>query len=348
MELGATRCTLIVLTYNQQEWVGEALQAAFAQDYSPLQISISDDCSTDGTFEIAQAAVAAYAGPHQVILSRTKRNMGVCASTNNAVRAATGDFIVVASGDDVSYPSRVTRLVAEHERLGSKSGSLFSKTIPIDSNGKIYGRELPEYRVTDDMLTAEAIGSRGGVAGCAQAYTKDLFDRFGYLPDDGAQEDYLLAYRAALVGKVHFVDEVLVRRRVHERNYWNNLILGRNRRRRIREQSITRIRRHLPDIATMFGDLECAGLATEELQRLRAALRRHEEEERLKLAFFEAGPRASIGQIRRWPAASTDDWRRAFDLICWKYVPLEHSRARRALLLLEKKYALARAKLRST
>ena len=339
-----TRCSLIMLTHNQQEWIAEALQAAFAQDYSPLQISISDDCSTDGTYEIARAAVAAYRGPHQVVLGRTERNMGVCASTNNAIRAATGDFIVVASGDDVSYPGRVKRLVQEYERLGLKYVSLFSKTIPIDSAGKICGRELPEYLVTDAMLTAQALGSRGGVAGCAQAYTKNLFDHFGYLPDNGAQEDYLLAYRAALIGEVHFVDEVLVRRRVHERNYWNNLIRGSNRNRRIREQSMTRIRRHLPDIATMLDDLECAGLPAERVQPLREALHLHEFEERFKLAFFEAGPVASLSQIRRWPAASTDDWRRAFELVCRKYVPLEHSRVRRALLLVEKKVQAARAK----
>jgi len=346
--MGATRCTLIMLTHDQKEWIGEALQAAFAQDYSPLQISISDDCSTDGTFEIAQAAVAAYSGPHQVVLSRTERNMGVCASTNNAIRHATGDFIVVASGDDVSYPNRVKRLVEEHERLGLQYVSLFSKTIPIDADGKICGRELPEYRVTPDLLTAEVLGSKGGVAGCAQAYTKNLFERFGYLPDAGAQEDHMLAYRAALVGEVHFVDEVLVKRRVHERNYWNNLIQGRDRNRRIREQSMTRIRRHLPDIVAMFRDLELAGLPRKDAERLRTALRLHEQEQRLKLAFFEAGALDSLRQIRHWPADSEAGWRQTFEMICRKYVPLEYSRARRVLLLLEQKLSKMRTTLGRT
>src|SRR4051812_7758840 len=99
--------------------------------------------------------------------------MGVFASTNNAIQHATGEFIVVAAGDDISYPTRVRRLVEEHERLGLTYVSLFSKTIPIDANGKICGRELPEYRVTRELLTPEVIGSRGGVAGCAQSYTRN-------------------------------------------------------------------------------------------------------------------------------------------------------------------------------
>jgi len=343
--MGTTSCTLIMLIYNQREWVGEALQAAFAQDYSPLQISISDDWSTDGSFELAQATVASYAGPHHVVLSRTERNMGVCASTNNAIRHATGDFIVVAAGDDISYPSRVRRLVEEHERLGLKYASLFSKTIPIDANGIICGRELPEYRVKRELLSAEVIGSQGGVAGCAQAYTKNLFERFGYLPDAGATEDLMMAYRAALVGEVHFVDEVLVKRRVHERNYWNNVIVGANRNRRIREQSMTRIRRHLPDIVAMLADLERAGLPAEESERLKLALHQHEQEERAKLAFYEAGPIESLRQIRRWPTAAPDDWQQRFEMICRKYVPLEYSRMRRVLLLLEQKVHAARTTL---
>lgn len=337
LAVGATRCTLIMLTHNQQEWVGEALQSAFAQDYSPLQISISDDCSTDATWKIAQAAVAAYSGPHEVVLTQTERNMGVCGSVNNAIRQAKGEFIVVASGDDISYPGRVRRLVAEYERLGLEYVSLFSKTLPIDADGEVCGRELPEYRVTDELLTAEVLGSNGGVAGCAQAYSRNLFDRFGYLPDDGAQEDHLLAYRAALVGQVHFVDEVLVKRRLHERNYWNNLILGRNRNRRIREQSMTRIRRHLPDIVTMFGDITRAALPDDESARLRAAMREHEEHARRKLRFLEASTVESIQQVKHWPVRSAADLGQMLEMVCGKYLPLEYSRARRALLLLEQK-----------
>ena len=40
-----------VKSYNQKELLKEALQGAFAQTYRPLEIVISDDGSTDGSWE---------------------------------------------------------------------------------------------------------------------------------------------------------------------------------------------------------------------------------------------------------------------------------------------------------
>ncbi len=62
--------TFYVITYNQARFVREAVESALAQTYSPIEILLSDDCSTDGTFEIIQETVKGYSGPHTVILNR--------------------------------------------------------------------------------------------------------------------------------------------------------------------------------------------------------------------------------------------------------------------------------------
>lgn len=48
------RYSFVVLAYNQQDSIAEAMRAALAQDYPPIEVLISDDCSTDCTFEIMQ------------------------------------------------------------------------------------------------------------------------------------------------------------------------------------------------------------------------------------------------------------------------------------------------------
>jgi glycosyltransferase involved in cell wall biosynthesis len=37
--------SFVLLTYNQEKYVADALRAALNQTYSPLEIIISDDCS---------------------------------------------------------------------------------------------------------------------------------------------------------------------------------------------------------------------------------------------------------------------------------------------------------------
>ncbi len=40
-----------VLCYNQKQYIREGVKAALAQTYSPLEVIVSDDGSTDGSFE---------------------------------------------------------------------------------------------------------------------------------------------------------------------------------------------------------------------------------------------------------------------------------------------------------
>ena len=65
--------TFVILSYNEERFIREGIQGAFSQTYSPLEIIISDDCSTDRTFEIIQEEVEGYKGPHKVVLNRNER-----------------------------------------------------------------------------------------------------------------------------------------------------------------------------------------------------------------------------------------------------------------------------------
>jgi glycosyltransferase involved in cell wall biosynthesis len=42
------------------------VEGAFSQTYSPLEIILSDDCSSDRTFEIMEEMAREYQGPHLV------------------------------------------------------------------------------------------------------------------------------------------------------------------------------------------------------------------------------------------------------------------------------------------
>ena len=48
----------LVLGYNQESIIRKAVEGAFAQTYIPLEIVLSDDCSTDRTFDIMREMAA--------------------------------------------------------------------------------------------------------------------------------------------------------------------------------------------------------------------------------------------------------------------------------------------------
>ena len=45
--------SIMIPTYNQEDYIGEAVESALRQDYSNLVVVVTDDCSTDKTGEIA-------------------------------------------------------------------------------------------------------------------------------------------------------------------------------------------------------------------------------------------------------------------------------------------------------
>ena len=75
--LPAPEVTVVFLAYNQEAYVTAAVQSVLAQTGVVAELILSDDASTDRTYEKMAAAVAGYTGPHQVVLRRNAVNQGI-------------------------------------------------------------------------------------------------------------------------------------------------------------------------------------------------------------------------------------------------------------------------------
>lgn len=103
--------TFALFAYNQEKYIREAVEGAFSQTYSPLEIILSDDCSSDRTFEIMEEMAREYQGPHLVKVRRNPRNLGTLSHVLAVSRIADGLFLLVAAGDDISLSERTATVV---------------------------------------------------------------------------------------------------------------------------------------------------------------------------------------------------------------------------------------------
>lgn len=207
--------SLVVLTYNQEGFAGAAAGAALAQDYPRLQVVLSDDCSDDSTVERLQAQASAHSGGHQVIVRRTERNLGLVAHLYDAVRAASGALVVVAAGDDLSYPQRVSRL-AERWRL-TGADALHSNWDVIDETGALVRRGRPPGQ-SDLRLDAFFPGRPAHrVIGATAAYARTMFDVVPCPTDRIFAEDlYFSLFLNAFGRGVDYVADPLLGYRAHD------------------------------------------------------------------------------------------------------------------------------------
>src|SRR3712207_5895722 len=96
----APTCSVIIAAYNVAPFLGDALSSAFAQTAPPLEVIVCDDGSTDGiegALEPYRDRICLISQPHS----------GEGAARNAAVRAASGELIVVLDGDDIFHPRRL-------------------------------------------------------------------------------------------------------------------------------------------------------------------------------------------------------------------------------------------------
>lgn len=206
--------TFAVIAYNQSDFVREAIEAALRQDYSPLEVILSDDCSSDQTFEVMRFAAEVYRGPHAVVLRQNDRNLNIGGHINAVNAVASGELVVVAAGDDVSLPYRVSRLVEAWLVAGKRPGLLHSACRVVDAEGKVlWNRGCQRL---DALRTLEAAVSENvHVIGATEAWDREMFNTFGDFRSDLVHEDVALTFRSLLAGRpVMYVDQPLVNYRL--------------------------------------------------------------------------------------------------------------------------------------
>ena len=208
------RYTLLVTCYNFERFIRETVRAALAQTYEPLDIIFSDDCSADRSWEIITEEVAAYKGPHHIILNRNETNLGFAANLNKSYALARTDWVINQSGDDISLPMRVERyveVIESNPRLRCV-GSWYEV---IDGNGLV--KPTPkEWSQLDSRTANKRLIPM--VIGVVAAYHMDVFRVFGPMSAQVWNEDSVLPFRARLIGEIGWVDEVLVQYRFHDAN----------------------------------------------------------------------------------------------------------------------------------
>lgn len=207
--------TFALFAYNQEKYIREAVEAAFAQNYHPLEIVISDDGSSDNTFEIILEMVQSYKGTHKVVALQTANNLGTLLHVAHVAKISEGELFILAAGDDMSKPNRTTLCVDHWLKTGA--WGLYSKFDYIDDGGALVSQseEMDQWSFVMDGLRQYVNKERDKVLlvhGATSAYDKRVFDALKLT--DG---DYILAEDGALSilinvlnKKIAKIDEPLV------------------------------------------------------------------------------------------------------------------------------------------
>ncbi len=247
------RVSILLPAYRQQDVVADAVRAALAQTYSPLQIVMSDDASDDGTFAAIERSVAGYTGPHDVVVRRNAVNEGITAHLSRLAAIADGELLFVAAGDDVSEPERCDRVVAHWLARDRRPDLIATDLLDIDRSGRLHGRI--DHSDLDALALQDWLTARPWLVGASHTWTRRLFDRFGPMRAGAHAEDQIMLLRALFGGGASTLHEPLVR--------WRRGGLSAKRRHADLNALLAHMRRGnragLAEIAQLLADAQVAG-----------------------------------------------------------------------------------------
>jgi glycosyltransferase involved in cell wall biosynthesis len=103
------RVSVLMPTYNNGRFLGEAVESIRLQSFSDLEFIIVDDASTDGSRHLLEAH--AREDPRIRVL-RNDRNRGIVHSLNKGLSVCRGDYVARMDGDDIALPARIERQIA--------------------------------------------------------------------------------------------------------------------------------------------------------------------------------------------------------------------------------------------
>ena len=106
LEEGNPLVTVIMPTYNQDKFIGRAINSLFKQTFKNWELIIVNDGSTDITYHRIQN----YLEDTRIKCIQHPTNKGLGASINNALKIARGNYISYLPSDDIIYKDHLQLL----------------------------------------------------------------------------------------------------------------------------------------------------------------------------------------------------------------------------------------------
>jgi glycosyltransferase involved in cell wall biosynthesis len=214
--------SVLITNYNYGHYLREAIDSALIQTYSPIEIIVIDDGSTDNSKE----AIASY---KDKIIPVFKENGGQASAINAGFAISQGEIICSLDADDVWLPTKVEEVVKVASSYPS-AAIIYHQVQNIDQLGKSISPPWPPYKpITGDISNKVA---RTGSwwpwpPSTALSFRRTFLSQVMDIPEGGefrfSAEPYL-ADLAPFFGEVVGIDRVLSLFRIHGANIWSNPI----------------------------------------------------------------------------------------------------------------------------
>lgn len=217
------KISIAMATYNGERYLREQLDSILSQTISFSELVISDDSSTDATWNI----IMEYASKDARIKAfQNERNIGFVKNFEKAMSQCTGDYVALSDQDDIWLPEHLEILL---NNIGNKMIATGDAEL-IDKEGKRLGKKLSyleylDYVPEDDLAKAYMIFFfRNANQGTSMLVRKELLALALPIPvlQRIPYHDTWLAIMSCFCGGIARTQDIVTLYRRHDRNITKN------------------------------------------------------------------------------------------------------------------------------
>ncbi|NWB91697.1 glycosyltransferase [Pseudomonas agarici] len=107
--MSGVEVSVIVLTYNHEDFIVSALESVEDQDFLNIQVVIGDDASDDSTCALIESFEKKSRLKFDKVFS--DKNRGITKNFNACLSRCTGEIIFLLGGDDIFLPGKISAQV---------------------------------------------------------------------------------------------------------------------------------------------------------------------------------------------------------------------------------------------
>ncbi|MCK4260841.1 MAG: glycosyltransferase [Halanaerobiales bacterium] len=176
------KVSIVMPTYNQTQFIKEAVDSILNQEYQNWEFIIINDGSTDNTAEIIKSYL-----PHPKIKYFEKENGGTGSALNYGLKYASGEYETYVSSDNIYFSNFLSVLIEYLEKMPNV-GFIYSDFQFIDKEGNL-GPEILRPVYVKGMLLY------GCVTGLCFMWRAVLRKRIGGFDERFTAQDYDFALK---------------------------------------------------------------------------------------------------------------------------------------------------------
>ncbi|MCB0754982.1 MAG: glycosyltransferase [Flavobacteriales bacterium] len=213
--------SVALISYNQKEFIAQALEGALGQVSVELEIIVGDDCSTDGTKEIVEEFAANH--PNRIRVLEREQNLGMHGNWNSTISECNGEFIAILEGDDRwDDPEKLAKQMRLLKQNPS-AAACFSNAKVLKDDGTYSNYNYVVEERNDLEPNHFFTLNSNPIPTCTTVFRRSFFNGFPSEYFKSPFADWILHSLLIQKGKYVYLDECTSSYRQHGSGVWSGI-----------------------------------------------------------------------------------------------------------------------------